>query len=175
MEEVILVDENDRQIGTAEKMQAHMNGGKLHRAISIFVFNSKGELMLQKRAMSKYHSKGLWTNTVCTHPRPGESLEDAAHRRLKEEMGFDCPLKEVFSFIYKADVGSGLTENEYDHVFFGIYDKEPHPNPEEADGWKWEKLENIYADMKKNPDKYTAWFKIIIERVIQEKKRLESH
>ncbi|MGC8776934.1 MAG: isopentenyl-diphosphate Delta-isomerase [Candidatus Micrarchaeia archaeon] len=169
MEEVVLVDEKDRQIGTMEKMQAHMNGGKLHRAISIFVFNKKGELMLQQRAFTKYHSKGKWSNTVCTHPRPGESVDDAAHRRLKEEMGFDCPLKEEFSFIYKADVGEGLTEYEFDHVFFGEFDGEPKLNPEEAASYKWAKLEDVANDIKKNPDLYTPWFRIIFDRVMKER------
>jgi len=171
MEEVVLVDEHDKQIGTMEKLQAHMNGGRLHRAISIFVFNKKGELMLQKRAMTKYHSKGKWSNTVCSHPRPNERLEDAAHRRIKEEMGFDCPLKEEFSFIYKADVGEGLTEYEFDHVFFGTYDGEPKINKEEADDWKWASLEEIGKDMKENPEKYTPWFRIIFDRVVE---RLKS-
>ena len=167
MEEVVLVDEHDKQTGTMEKLQAHMNGGRLHRAISIFVFNKKGELMLQKRAMTKYHSKGKWSNTVCSHPRPNEKLEDAAHRRIKEEMGFDCPLKEEFSFIYKADVGEGLTEYEFDHVFFGTYDGEPDINKEEADGWKWASLEEIAKDMKENPENYTPWFRIVFDRVVE--------
>ncbi|MGC8710423.1 MAG: isopentenyl-diphosphate Delta-isomerase [Candidatus Micrarchaeia archaeon] len=168
-EKVILVDEKDNEIGTEEKMKAHTNGGKLHRAISIFVFNRNGELMLQQRAFTKYHAKGKWTNTVCTHPRPGESVAAAAHRRLAEEMGFDCDLREVFSFVYTADVGSNLTENEYDHVFFGEYDGEPKPNPAEAASWKWIKLEELKEDVAKNPDNYTPWLRIMLDRVLKQR------
>lgn len=164
MEEVILVDGNDREIGTEEKMKAHQEG-KLHRAFSIFVFNSKGELLLQKRAKSKYHSGGLWTNTCCSHPRPGETLENSVHRRLKEEMGFDCELREIFSFKYKVKL-ENIFENEYDHVFIGKFDGKPHPNPEEVDEWKWIKLKELKNDMKKNPDKYSYWLKKSIDKVI---------
>ncbi|MGC8662342.1 MAG: isopentenyl-diphosphate Delta-isomerase [Candidatus Micrarchaeia archaeon] len=174
MENVILVDEQDKEIGIEEKMKAHMNGGKLHRAVSIFIFNEKGMLMLQQRAFTKYHSKGKWSNTVCTHPRPGESIEDAAHRRLKEEMGFDCNLYEAFSFIYKADVGEGLTEHEFDHVFYGKFDNKPILNPEEAANYKWAKLEDIAKDIKVNPDLYTPWFRIIFDRVMKEQNKKQS-
>jgi isopentenyl-diphosphate delta-isomerase len=163
----VLVDENDNEIGIEEKIKAHENGGKLHRAFSIFVFNSRGELLLQKRAETKYHAPGLWTNTCCSHPRPGESLEDAVHRRLKEEMGFDCELKRVFHVIYKADVGNGLTEWEFDHVFIGKFDGEPKPNPEEASDWKWVSLEEVERDVKEHPEKYTPWFRIILPKVIE--------
>lgn len=162
---VILVDENDNKIGLEEKMKAHQNGGRLHRAFSIFVFNSKNELMLQRRALSKYHAKGLWTNTCCSHPFDGEQVIDAGHRRLKEEMGFDCPLNEIFSFVYHADVGEGLRENEYDHVLIGRYDGEATINPEEASDWKFESMKDVSMDMANNPKKYTPWFIIALPKV----------
>src|SRR5271155_1530492 len=131
MEQEILVDHEDNEIGLEEKMKAHQNGGTLHRAFSIFIFNKKGQTMLQQRAGTKYHGGGLWSNTVCSHPRKGESAVDAAHRRLREEMGFDCDMHEVFAFEYEAKMDKGLTEHEYDHVVFGRYEREPDPNPEE--------------------------------------------
>ena len=164
MERVILVDEKDKEIGTEEKMKAHQNGGRLHRCFSIFIFNSKGQMLLQKRAKTKYHCGGLWTNTCCSHPRPGESLEEAVHRRLKEEMGFDCDLKEDFSFIYKANFGE-LTEWEFDHVFTGKFDGEPKINPEEVDDFKWINVRVLQEDIKENPTKYTPWFKIAIKKL----------
>lgn len=164
MGQVILVDENDREIGTEEKMAAHL-AGKLHRAFSIFVFNSKGEMMLQKRDSRKYHSGGLWTNTCCSHPMPGEQLTDAIHRRLQEEMGFDCEMKEEFSFIYTAKLDKGITENEFDHVFVGKYEGKPLLNPEEAEGWKWVYPEQLQKDIKKNPEAYTQWFKTAFEKL----------
>ncbi len=169
MEQVILVDELDREAGVAEKMAAHLQG-KLHRAFSIFVFNSKGELMLQKRDSRKYHCGGLWSNTCCSHPRPGEKTEDAVHRRLKEEMGFDCELKEEFSFVYAAKLDKGITENEFDHVFVGKYDGKPTPNPEEAEDWKWVYPEQLQKDIKKNPEAYTPWFKIAIGKLLNSQK-----
>ena len=165
MEEIILVDENDNQIGTGEKMKVHEEG-KLHRCFSIFVFNSKGELMLQKRASTKYHCGGLWTNTCCGHPRPGEGTEEAAHRRLKEEMNFDCELEEALKFIYKAVLDHGLTEHEYDHVFIGDFDGKPVMNPEEAEDWKWISLDDLRKDIEKNPASYTYWSKIALEKLI---------
>ena len=164
LEYVILVNDNDMPLGAMEKMEAHERG-KLHRAFSIFIFNTKGEMMLQKRAEDKYHSPGLWTNTVCSHPHPGEDTEEAAHRRLVEEMGFDCDLKELFSFKYKAKVGGGLVEHEYDHVFIGKTDKKPVPNPEEVSDWKYVSLEDVLADIKNNPDNYTEWFKIAVKEL----------
>ncbi|MDE1869819.1 MAG: isopentenyl-diphosphate Delta-isomerase [Candidatus Micrarchaeota archaeon] len=165
--EVILVNEQDEQIGTLEKLKAHQNGAKLHRAFSIFVFNSKGETLLQRRASTKYHTPGKWTNTCCSHPYIGESILDAAHRRLREEMGFDCTLTEEFSFIYRAEVGNGLTEHEYDHVLFGTYNGAPKLNREEAEDYKWASLEDIKKDAKENPESYTPWLKIALERVIE--------
>lgn len=164
MEEIILVDEKDKQIGSGEKMEVHQQG-KLHRCFSIFVFNPKGKLLLQLRAKSKYHSGGLWTNTCCSHPKVGENLKKAVHRRLKEEMGFDCRLKEVFSFIYKAKLNHGLTEHEFDHVFIGTFDGKPNPAPEEADGWKWIDMEKLKKDITQNPDNYTVWFKIALKKL----------
>ena len=165
MERVIVVDNNDKEIGTEEKIKAHEKG-KLHRAFSIFVFNSKGELLLQKRAREKYHSGGLWTNTCCSHPRAGEGLEEAAHRRLKEEMGFDCKLREAFSFIYKVKFRNGLTENELDHVFVGRFGGKPKPKPEEAEGWKWVSMDGLKKDVEKNPDKYTYWLRVALEKLV---------
>jgi len=164
-EYILIVDEKDNVIGKGEKIRIHREG-KLHRAFSIFVFNSKGELLLQKRAESKYHSSGLWTNTCCSHQRDGETLEEAVHRRLKEEMGFDCELREVFTFTYRVKFDDGLFENEYDHVFFGKFDGRPDPNPKEVDDWKWVSLEELRKDVQKNPDDYTYWLKVSIDRVV---------
>ncbi|MGC8547499.1 MAG: isopentenyl-diphosphate Delta-isomerase [Candidatus Micrarchaeia archaeon] len=168
---VVLVDENDNQVGTMGKLEAHQNGGHLHRAFSIFVFNSKGETLLQKRAMNKYHSQGKWSNTCCSHPFVGEKVLDGAHRRLKEEMGFDCPLNEQFSFTYKADVGNGLTEWEYDHVIFGLFNGSPNINKQEASDYKWISLDQLKEDIEKNPGNYTPWLKICIDRVIDAYKK----
>jgi isopentenyl-diphosphate delta-isomerase len=163
---IILVDKNDREIGYEEKMKPHL-GGRLHRAFSIFVFNSDGKMLLQQRAKSKYHSGGLWTNACCSHPRKGEETDEAAHRRLSEEMGFDCPLEEQFTFIYKAKLDGGRTEHELDHVFTGAYNGEVKPDPEEADGYDWISIDNLKKDMKLNPDKYTVWFKIALPKVLE--------
>ena len=147
-----------------EKMAAHIVP-RLHRAFSIFLFNEKGELLLQQRALSKYHSPGLWTNTCCSHPRDGESVEKAAERRLREEMGLCCVMHEVFTFIYKAPVGLGLVEHEYDHVLFGHCDQTPVINPDEVASWKYMSLDDIAADLKAHPECYTEWFKIAFEEV----------
>ena len=163
--EIILVDEKDNEIGTGEKMTVHKEG-KLHRAFSVFIFNSKNELMLQKRAKDKYHSPGLWTNTCCSHPKPGEKTIDAAGRRLKEEMGFNCDLQEAFSFIYKAKFGNGLSEHEYDHVFIGKFDGNPKPDKNEAGDWKWISILELENDMKRNPDNYTYWLKVSIDKLV---------
>jgi isopentenyl-diphosphate delta-isomerase len=160
---VILVDKNNRKIGIEEKMRAHIDG-RLHRAFSIFIFNSKGELLLQQRAKSKYHSSGLWSNTVCSHPRPGENYQQAVHRRLKEEMGFNCELKKLFSFIYKTDFGNGLIENEYDSVFMGKFDGQPNPNATEVMDYKWIDIKDLKKDVAKNPERYSVWLKIILDR-----------
>ena len=162
--EIILVDRKDEVMGKGEKMWVHKKG-KLHRAFSIFLFNSKGEMLLQQRAKSKYHSGGLWTNACCSHPRSGQKLEEETKRRLKEEMGIRCPLKKAFSFIYKAKVGD-LIEYEFDHVFMGRYEGKPKINKKEADDWKWIKTEDLKKDVKKHPRKYTAWFKKIFKKVL---------
>lgn len=165
-EHVVLVDKNDHVLGTMEKMEAHEKG-KLHRAFSVFIFNSKGEMMLQQRALSKYHSPGLWTNACCSHPRKDETYLDAAHRRLVEEMGFDTNLKEIFDFIYHADVGQGLTEHELDHVFTGAFNEEPNINIKEVASWKFMDLDELKDDISNKPDIYTVWFKIAFDRVYQ--------
>ena len=162
-EEVILVDTNDVPLGTMPKMEAHEKA-ILHRAFSVFILNKEGQLMLQQRALSKYHSPGLWTNTCCSHQRLGETNIEAGTRRLQEEMGFKTPLKELFSFVYKATLDNGLTEHEFDHVILGYYDSEPIINHEEVTNWKWMNLEEIIKEIKTTPDNYTAWFKIIFDR-----------
>jgi len=166
VEHVILVDKNDNEAGLMEKMEAHRKG-ILHRAFSVFIFNKKGELMLQKRALSKYHSPGLWTNTCCSHPRKNETLEEATHRRLKEEMGFDSRLEKVFDFIYNADVGQDLTEHEFDHVFIGHFEDHPKINKSEVADWKWMSMENVANDLSTNPEKYTVWFRIAFKKVFR--------
>lgn len=166
-ETVILVDVSDRQIGVAEKLQAHRDG-LLHRAFSIFVLNSQGQLLLQRRAKHKYHSGGLWTNTCCSHPRDRETTVLAAHRRLQEEMGFDCELRELFSFVYRAKLDNDLTEYEFDHVFVGYSDREPILNPEEAEAWKWIDLQTLQADIQQHPESYTYWLRDCCDRFITE-------
>lgn len=162
-DDILLVDEDDNPIGTGEKMDVHRRG-LLHRAFSILVYNSKREIMLQRRALSKYHCPGLWSNACCSHPRPGEHLIMAAKRRLREEMGISIPIKEVgVEFIYKVKIGD-LTEYEYDHVLYGNFDGEPQINPEEADDWKWMPFADLRDEMKSNPDIYTPWFRLIISQ-----------
>ena len=163
MEFVVLVDREDKETGTMEKQAAHLKGA-LHRAISVFIFNSKGELLLQQRAAGKYHSANLWTNTCCSHPRPGEEVHGAAVRRLYEEMGMKCDLKKQFSFIYEAPLDNNITEHEFDHVFTGITDELPTPDPLEVAAWKYISTDELATDIKAHPERYTAWFKICIER-----------
>lgn len=165
-EQVVLIDEKDTVLGTMGKMQAHREG-VLHRAFSVFVFNSKGETLLQQRALDKYHSPGLWTNTCCSHPREDESYAEAAHRRIREEMGFDCELKEKFHFIYRADVGKGLIEHELDHVFIGYFNGTPNLNPQEVYNYKWISLQDLQKEIFEHPEQYTEWFKIILKEYIQ--------
>lgn len=165
-EKVILVDKNDNQIGLMNKMEAHEKGA-LHRAFSIFVFNSNGEFLIQQRALSKYHSGGEWANTCCSHQRKGESTLEAAHRRLIEEMGFDVELDEVFNFTYKKEFGNGLTEHEFDHVVFGKFDGVPVPNPEEVASWKYVTLETLKNDIALHPENYTIWLQIALKEVEQ--------
>jgi len=163
-EYVLLVDEQDNEIGVMEKLLAHQEA-LLHRAISVFIFNDKDELLLQKRAAEKYHSPLLWTNTCCSHPRPGEVLIEAAHRRLMEEMKMACNLTHQFSFTYKAVLTEELTEHELDHVFFGESNALPVPDPAEVDDWKYMPLEAIEADIEKNPGIYTTWFKLMLNKI----------
>ena len=160
-EKVILVDEHDQEIGEAEKMQVHKEA-RLHRSFTIFIFNSKGETLLQQRAKTKYHSGGLWSNATCGHPRPGEATRKAAQRRLKEEMGFDCGLEEVLQFTYKVKLDKGLWEHEFDHTFRGTYDGEIKPNLEEVDDFKWLEWKDLLGDVKEHPEQYTEWFKIVL-------------
>ncbi len=165
-EKLIIVDENDNQISTGEKLKIHRQG-ILHRCFSIFVFNSEGNLLLQKRSRSKYHSGGLWTNTCCSHPRAGEAIEIEVHRRLKEEMGFDCNLKELFSFIYKAELDNNLTEYEYDHVFSGVYDGEIIANPEEVEDFRWIKPALLLKEINSEPKRFTVWLPIALKKIIE--------
>ena len=166
MEEVVLVNEMDQKVGLMEKMEAHVKG-LLHRAFSIFIFNSKGELLIHQRAMSKYHSPGLWTNTCCSHPRDTETLQQAVNRRLEEEMGMATDMEKKFHFIYKAELDQGLTEHELDHVFFGHTDDLPKHNPEEVMDFKYVNIEELTSDMEQNPDNYTEWFKICFPEVLK--------
>ncbi|KJF42687.1 isopentenyl-diphosphate Delta-isomerase [Draconibacterium sediminis] len=164
IEKVILVDENDKVLGEMEKMEAHLKG-LLHRAISVFIVNSKGEWLIHQRAFNKYHSNGLWTNTCCSHPYPEETSVDAANRRLMQEMGMKAPLQEIFAFIYKEELDNQLTEHELDRVFIGFSDDKPEPNADEVSNWKYINFEELKTDVKNNPENYTVWFKKIYERV----------
>jgi len=164
MEHVILVDENDQQLGLMEKMEAHEKG-LLHRAFSVFVFNDQKQLLIHQRAADKYHSGGLWTNTCCSHPRENETITAAGERRLQEEMGFSCSVEPIFSFIYKAKLDGGMTEHEFDHVLIGRYNAAPQPNPDEVMDWKYVDLAEIVEDMNTHPDRYTSWFRIVFDKV----------
>lgn len=164
MEEVILVDENDVEIGTMEKMEAHQLG-KLHRAFSIFIINSAGEMLLQQRAEEKYHSGGLWTNACCSHPRPNETIMNAAQRRLNEEMGFTTKLEKIFDFTYKASFTNGLTEHELDHVLIGKYEGEIIPDPNEVMDYKYISLDEINIQLQNNPNQFTPWFAIAFPKL----------
>ena len=163
-EQVVLVDEDDREVGVAPKLDAHVRG-VLHRAFSVFVLNARGELLLQRRADAKYHSGGLWTNTCCGHPRPGEPVADAARRRLAEEMGFDCALASLGSFVYRAEVGP-LTEHELDHVFIGHHERDPSPDPDEVADWRWQDVDATIAEARAHPDRFTPWFALALEELL---------
>lgn len=163
VDQLILVNEKDEAVGVGEKIKIHQDG-LLHRAFSAFILNSNKELLLQRRALQKYHSAGLWSNTCCGHPRPGEQVVSAARRRLKTEMGLDCRLKEVGSFIYRAEVGNGLVEHEFDHILIGQSEMDPILNPAEAIGWRWIGFNTLEADIHDRPQVYTRWLKIIITR-----------
>lgn len=160
-ERLILVDEHDNKVGVGTKMQVHRQGA-LHRAFSVFVFDNQGRLMLQQRASSKYHSGGLWTNSCCGHPRPDESDLAASTRRLSEEMGFTCQLSEVDQILYRVDVSNGLVENEYNHTFTGSFNQVPALNPDEAEGWKWIGVAEVFTAVRQHPQQFTAWFKVIL-------------
>ena len=166
MQQVVLVNEADEPIGAMEKMEAHQKA-LLHRAFSVFIFNSKGEMLLQQRADEKYHSAGLWTNACCSHPAPGENVQDAAGRRLNEELGFNVPLKEIFTFTYRTAFANGLTEHEYDHVFAGVYDGTVFPNKNEVKNFEFISLESIRAAIGSEPEKFTAWFLIAFPKVVK--------
>jgi isopentenyl-diphosphate delta-isomerase len=161
-DQLILVNEKDELVGSGEKLKVHQIG-LLHRAFSIFIFNSDGELLLQRRALSKYHSPGLWSNTCCGHPHPSEEVMVAARRRLKAEMGLDCRFEEVGSFIYRADVGGGLVENEFDHLLIGYSDLDPTLNPEEAIAWKWSNFATLEREVTDRPDDFTCWLRVVID------------
>lgn len=163
-EQVLLVNEQDEPVGTMGKLEAHQVGA-LHRAFSVFLFDDQGRLLVQKRAAGKYHSAGLWTNTCCSHPRPHEGLEQAARRRLMEEMGIDTPVEHRFSFLYKADFTNGLTEHELDHVFFGRWNGPAEPHPEEADDWKYITPEELEQDLCRHPERYTVWLRACWDQV----------
>lgn len=161
MEEVILVDEHDNVIGSMEKIEAHRRG-LLHRAFSVLLFNSQGEFLIQRRAASKYHSAGLWTNTCCSHPYPGEKTEDAVTRKLHQEMGINMTPDFAYKFIYKVELENGLTEHELDHVFTGTFDGVPKINFDEVDDWRFISLQNLNKEIKINPERFTHWFKLIV-------------
>ncbi|MDR3559219.1 MAG: isopentenyl-diphosphate Delta-isomerase [Candidatus Pacebacteria bacterium] len=163
-EEIILVDENDKQVGTGEKMDVHQKG-LLHRCFSIVIFNSEGEMLLQKRATGKYHAGGLWTNACCSHPRPGKDIKNEAEERLFSEMGLRSDLCEIFSFVYRAEFENGLVEHEFDHVFQGKFDGEPRINPEEASGWRWVSVSDLKKEIEASSEKFTPWFRLIVKRM----------
>jgi isopentenyl-diphosphate Delta-isomerase len=166
-DEIVLVDEHDRPIGYDSKLPPHQNGGRLHRAFSVFLFNRHGEMLLQQRAAGKYHFGSLWTNACCSHPRRDQPVAEAARARVRHELGIDVPLSPLFTFIYRAeDPASGLTEHELDHVFVGHFDGEPQPNPIEVMAWKWVKPADLEADVLAHPERYTPWFKLVLQRVI---------
>ena len=162
-EKVVLVDREDNILGEMEKMEAHRSGG-LHRAISVLVFNQKGEMLIHQRAHHKYHSGGLWSNACCSHPRLGEGYEEAAHRRIQEEMGFDLPLTAVDKFIYKAELDGGLWEHELDQLFVGQFTGAPNANPDEVADYRYLSLGELNRELDSHPERFTEWFKLLMER-----------
>ncbi|QWP75398.1 isopentenyl-diphosphate Delta-isomerase [Lysobacter sp. K5869] len=171
---LILVDADDRPIGAAGKREVHLNGW-LHRAFSIFVFDAAGRVLLQRRADGKYHSAGLWSNACCGHPRAGEELLAAAHRRLREEMGFDCPLRRAFSFVYREAVSAAMIEHELDHVLLGRFDGCPAPDPDEASDWRWVDAASLFAWLAREPDSLTVWLRRILTMLGEERLRRLAH
>jgi isopentenyl-diphosphate delta-isomerase len=163
---IIVVDQNDREIGTAEKLAVHRDG-VLHRAFSVFIFNYRDQMLLQQRALAKYHSGGLWSNACCSHPRPGESIEEASERRLREEMRISCPLLKAFDFIYRAELDHELTEHEFDHVLIGRYEGHIQPDPSEVMAHRWISLYRLERELRHVPEKFTVWFKIAVNKVIR--------
>jgi isopentenyl-diphosphate delta-isomerase len=163
---IALVNENDEVTGYSNKMDVHRSG-QLHRAFSIFIFNDDYKILLQRRALSKYHSGGLWTNACCSHLVFGDNFDSAVHCKLNQEMGFDCNLEHIFTFNYKTQLGNGLIENELDHVFLGHFNGSPNPNPAEVSEWKWADLIEVNTDLINNKDNYTYWFNIAFQKVLQ--------
>lgn len=162
MEYVVLVDEHDNEVGTMEKLLAHQQG-LLHRAISVFIFNTNRQLLLQRRALGKYHSAGLWTNTCCSHPKPGEDAGDASSRRLFEEMGIVADIQTEFTFLYRTTFENGLIEHELDHVFSGTSNDIPQPDPDEVMEWKYLSMEAIIKEIETHPEQFSYWFKLIVK------------
>jgi isopentenyl-diphosphate delta-isomerase len=165
-EQLVLVDEADRELGTRGKLAVHVEGA-LHRALSVYVFNGKGQLLLTRRSPGKYHSGGLWTNTCCSHPRPGEAVASAARRRLREEAGIDCDLVRAFEFIYRAELENGLIEHELDHVFVATFDGEPRLDPRESDAWEWADPPALARDIAAHPERYSAWLALSLEKAVE--------
>ncbi|MBD3309885.1 isopentenyl-diphosphate Delta-isomerase [Candidatus Woesearchaeota archaeon] len=175
MKKVILVDSQDNPLGKEEKIAAH-KAGELHRAFSVLIFNSEGDWLLQRRALSKYHSPGLWTNACCSHPAPGEKTDDAAKRRLEQELGISCPIKESFTFIYKKKFDNGLTEHEYDHVFIGFSDQKPEPDPKEVMDYRYLAEDILLNEVRDNPKKFTYWFRQLVSEHLEKiRDAVESH
>ena len=173
-EKVVLVDKFDNQVGLMSKMEAHLKGF-LHRAFSVIIFDSTGRILLQKRASTKYHTPNLWSNTCCSHQRQGEDNISAGKRRLKEEMGFVTDLYNFDSFIYKVEFSNGLIEHENDHILLGVFDGSPNPNQDEVGEWRWIDIDELVLDMRKNPESYTAWFKIILDKYSKSLKKWKLH
>jgi len=164
-EHVVLVDPLDNEIGTAPKLRAH-HDGSLHRAVSVFLHDRDGRMLLQRRAAGKYHSAGLWSNATCTHPRPGENPHRAATRRLREEMGLETELEHVFAVIYRLDVGGGLIEHEFDHVYVGEVARDPDPNPAEVMDWRWVTPAGLIQELGERPEAFSPWFRLIVPRLL---------
>jgi isopentenyl-diphosphate delta-isomerase len=169
-DQVILVDDQDTEVGHMDKMEAHRTG-TLHRAFSVFIFNNNGQMLLQQRALGKYHSGGLWTNACCSHPRPGEDSAIAAHRRLEEEMGFTTSLEKIFDFVYKAELNNGLTEHEFDHVYTGQYDGGIYPDTQEVSSWHFKDTGEIEKELRSTPGLYTIWFRLAFPKVMEWKNK----